>query len=618
MQLRNGFAIAALALLVIAQSMAHAQQPPSLRASVAGVSEGTFPNATALVNVEDSSGADVKGLAAPNFTVTIDGQPASVVSADLASSKALPLDVLLLVDVSGSMAGDVIAHARESAKAFVSGLAPEDRVAITSFADEVTPVLDFTTDRGQALAAIDGLVASGDTALYEATALAAQKAAESPASRRAVVLLSDGAQDGVPLTVTREQALAAAGGAGVPFFALGEGRGIDREYLQALAGITRGRYLEAPNLQDIATVYAGVGQLLRGQYAVTFDASAANPAGSAIALELRNGGAVASATAMFKPGQGFAPPPIVIDGMQDGEQLSAARTVSVTGAPAGETVKFYVDDVNVFEASAPPYTYTFDPARFTPGSHALRVSAQAYGRPLEARLSFSSIRPAAGGGGGLPVLPIAAGGAAVLLVIIVGGVLLRLRSMPSDDPDVLAGRVVPFAARVRAAASEEDTPVDGPPPESIGEPMGVLIARAGTDLGTEYLVGGRPVSIGSGYSCGVRVDDPGLAGEEARIWISKGHLMLHRMTKITAMVADGNSGGWQILDQGDAFEIGGHRFEFRLLPQARPERDLADIPNVLRDPDPSRRTVVPPQTASPMQIPEAVHPTFTDLMPRND
>ena len=43
------------------------------------------------------------------------------------------------------------------------------------------------------------------------------------------MFLSDGAQDGVAVTVTREQALAAAAAAGVPYFTLGEGTKIDNQ-----------------------------------------------------------------------------------------------------------------------------------------------------------------------------------------------------------------------------------------------------------------------------------------------------------------------------------------------------------------------------------------------------
>ncbi len=620
MHLRRALAIAAAALLLIGLPMARAQQPPSLRAGLASVSDGDFPNARAVVNLEDSSGGDVRGLTAANFSVTIDGKSAPVVSAELASSRGLPLDVLIVIDVSGSMVGEPVAQARAAAKAFLTGLAPEDRVALLTFADDAQVVQDFTTDRALTTGAIDGLVARGNTALYKATDTAAQKITASAASRRAVIFLSDGAQDGVELTVPRDQALTAAAAAGAPFFTVGEGSLIDREYLQTLAQSTHGRYLEAPDPKDLGALYAGIGQLLRSQFVVTFDASAANPAGSTIKLDLQSGGATATASAPYKPGAGFAPPAITIEGLHDGESVSASRAITVTGGEklTAQRVVFYVDDVNVFEATSAPYTFTYDPRRFAEGAHTLRVSAQAAGRNSDATVSFSSAAPVAKSGGGLPLIAIASVAAAVLLAVAVIGVLLRLRAMPSDESDNAADRVIPFGKRMPLPVADgpgdqQDVAV----PENIGEPMGMLLSRAGADLGSEYPVGGSPVSIGSASRCGVRVNDPGLAGEEARIWIRKGHLMLHRMTKLTAMVVEGTSGGWQILEQGDTFEIGEHRFEFRLLPEPKPAHDSGDVPNVLRDPDLPRQPLTPPSIHGPMPMPEARSSNFSDLMPRD-
>jgi VWFA-related protein len=618
MRLRAWIAVVTLALLAGGAPLARAQEPPGPRATIAAFSDGAYPNATALVNVEDPSGADIEGLSAASFSITIDGKPTTVASADLAASKALPLDVLLLVDVSGSMAGPAIAGVRDAATAFVAGLAPDDRVAVTTFADDVTPLLDFTADREKTQAVISGLVAGGNTALYRATAGAALQIAASQADRRAVVLLSDGAQDGVPLTISREDALKAAAGAGVPFFTIGEGTAIDAEYLQALAGITRGRYLQAPNASDIESVYSGVGRLLRGQYAVAFDASAAKAAGSDVVLEVRVAGSVATATARYRPGAAFAPPPLRVEGLAEGEEVSGARTITVTGgAPAGG-VTFNVDDVDVLRATTPPYAFTFDPSQFAAGSHTLRVSADVATHPLETSVTFTSVRTPSPGGGGVPTLSIAGVAAAALLVALAAGVLLRLRSMP---PGAAAGsleRVVPFARR-EGGVDEPDASVDASPPkESIGEPKGVLLSREGSDLGVEYPVGGRPVSIGSAGTCGVRVDDPELSGEEARIWISKGRLMVHRMTRLSAMMVDGSSGGWQILDPGESFEVGGHRFEFRLLPTPRPESAPGDVPNVLRDPEPGRAHIAPPSSTGPMPMPEARRSPFSDMMPRSD
>ncbi len=587
------------------------------------VSDDAYPNARAVVNVEDTSGADLNDLTVQNFTVAVDGKPASVVSAELASSKSLPLDLVLVVDVSGSMAGEAIARAREAAQAFVAGLAPEDRVAILTFADEVRPVVDFTVDRAQAQMAIDALVAQGNTALYEATQAAALKAATSTASRRAIVLLSDGAQDGVAVTVTREQALAAAAGAGVPFFTLGEGTKIDRDYLQQLAGVSNGRYLEAPNPRDLNALYAGVGKLLRSQYVVTFDASAASAAGSAIEIELRSGGAAAKASAAYKPGAGFAPAPPVIEGLRAGESVSSARTITASvGGAAVERVAFLVDGVNVFDTTTSPYEYTFEPARFDDGAHTITIAVHLAGRTTEASVAFSSAKPpAAVTGEGLPLLPIAGGGVALLLLVVLLAAVTRLRTMPGNGQDdgALADRVIPFGKRRESLLPVDEGVGDDPPaPETVGELLGLLISRSGPDVGTEYGVGGTPVSIGSAARCGVRVNDADMGGEEARIWIRKGRLMVHKMTKLTTMVVEGASGGWEILDDGDTFDIGQHKFQFRLIPEPRPERASGDIPNVLRDPEGAPRIVTPQQASGAMPVPEARRSSLSDLMPRAD
>ena len=101
-------------------SSAHAQEPPTLRADIVSVSEDAYPAARAIVNIEDS-GSDIKTLTIANFTATVGGQPATVLSADLASSQNEPLSVLLLMDSSGSMVGEPIAQSKAAAKGLVGG-----------------------------------------------------------------------------------------------------------------------------------------------------------------------------------------------------------------------------------------------------------------------------------------------------------------------------------------------------------------------------------------------------------------------------------------------------------------------------------------------------------------
>ncbi|HXK32782.1 MAG TPA: VWA domain-containing protein [Dehalococcoidia bacterium] len=579
-------AVAAVLAALFAPASSGAQEPVQI--DVVSVTEDVFPRSQALVTVDDAGAATTGGLTAADFTVSINGIPAQVLAAELASSQSVPYDLLIVMDASGSMQGPPIAAAKAAAKQFVAGLAPEDRVALVTFSTSVVVAQPFTTDRAAINAAIDGVSAAGVTALYEATEAAAVMIGSAPSPRRAVVFLSDGAQDGVSTAATAESAIRAASGVGVPFFVIGEGESVDAAYLGALAEQTRGRYLEAPDPSALADLYANVGRLLRSQYVVTFDAAAAaGTTDAAITVQLRTNAGTASDTTRFTPSPAFAEPDAAIAGLTPGETLREPRelTVTLSGAAASATsASYYVDGVNVFQSTTPPFTFVYDPDDFGGGEHAIRAEV-AFGDTFvqSETISFTSVAAASSGGPGapgVPLLPIGFGvGALVLIAIGARWLLIRIRH--GATPEIVAPdqRIIPWAARHRSVTPGSLLPQagdeQGGPLEDVGEPLGVLISCAGSDLGSEYVVGPRPVSIGSSRACGVHIDDPRLAAEEARVWVKNGALLLHKKTRLTVIASEGVSGGWTILEPGDTFEIGEHRYEFRLLPQTESPPDRA-------------------------------------------
>jgi VWFA-related protein len=607
---RLGAAAAGL-LLVAIVSFGVSAQEGELRASLVSVNDAEFPEAKAILNIEDASGEPATSLPAESFTVTLGGTPAAVRAAELATSEDAPLDVLIVIDTSGSMEGAPLASAKAAAKAFIGDLPPGDRVAIESFGDDVTIVLDFTEDRAQAAAAIDGLVALGNTALYQATAVASYKMAQSPASRKAVVLLSDGADFGGRSTATREEALGIAGGGNVPFFTIAQGTDLDRAYLQQLAESTRGRYLEAPNPEDLHGLYTEVGRFLRSQYVVTFDATAATGLAEVpISVVVRLGERNATASGTYVPSGGFTTA-VVLTGIAPGEHLAETREIVAEIVPParGFDVTWFVDDAIVTTTPDAPHVFRFDPADFGDGPHTVRAVLQVGPRAFEGAVAVTSTAPA--GGGGLPIVPIAIG---ALLVLVAGGVAgwlhlrARVRSGVTIGSLSADQRIKPITSRSearRADAPEEGIEQLQPLPEAVGEPTGVLIARSGDDAGTRYPVGANPVSVGAGGRCAVRIDDAELSSEEARIWVRGGYLVVHRLTRLSVIASDGTSGGWSILEPGDSLNIGRHGFEFQLVDDAAATPDeSAEIPNVLRDPTPADA-----EANAPVRLPE--------LMPRD-
>lgn len=102
--------------------------------------------------------------------------------------------VILVLDTSGSMRGLGLQNAQRAATSLLADLPPDVSVGIIRFADNVELLVTPTRDRALLQSAIDGLVASGNTRLYDSVPVALA-AAGSDAERR-VVIVSDGADDG--------------------------------------------------------------------------------------------------------------------------------------------------------------------------------------------------------------------------------------------------------------------------------------------------------------------------------------------------------------------------------------------------------------------------------------
>lgn len=106
--------------------------------------------------------------------------------------KPEPISVTLLIDSSGSMKGKPIEDAKTAANHFIGLLGEEDQVSIISFNSTANLIADYTADKQSLTGAINDIQASGETALYDALALATDQVSKSGQRQKYIVLLSDG------------------------------------------------------------------------------------------------------------------------------------------------------------------------------------------------------------------------------------------------------------------------------------------------------------------------------------------------------------------------------------------------------------------------------------------
>ena len=191
-------AIAALAAAAALSAQQRPQEP--------GFS---FRTSAQLVNVSvtvtDQDGRFVPNLRKEDFIVYEDGKPVTVTHFD---NERVPVSLGLVMDSSGSMAGEKIAVAKSAVERFLFALLDQnDEVFLYQFDSQATLVQDWTTDRSAVSRALGRVQARGGTALYDAAAESVPLAQSGAQRKKAVVIISDGNDTNSQIDVSSLQQL---------------------------------------------------------------------------------------------------------------------------------------------------------------------------------------------------------------------------------------------------------------------------------------------------------------------------------------------------------------------------------------------------------------------------
>jgi VWFA-related protein len=121
----------------------------------------------------------VAGLTSKDFALTDHGIDQVVEAASLA---AMPLDVILVLDLSVSLGEEGLHHLTRGAAALLARLRPADRAALVTFSQVVMIRSGLTTDHGRVRDMVKGLRASGMTSAIDAayTGMTLQQDADRP------------------------------------------------------------------------------------------------------------------------------------------------------------------------------------------------------------------------------------------------------------------------------------------------------------------------------------------------------------------------------------------------------------------------------------------------------
>jgi VWFA-related protein len=171
--------VAAAALLIVGFAVVEARQTPAFSASADVVTVG--------VSVR-RGGRPVRDLGLENFALTDNGVPQSLASI---SYERLPIDLTVVLDVSGSVTGPVLEQLRRAVADVRRSLQPQDRLRLITLSARVRQIVDFDAAPGAVEAAFAAVAPGGASAVLDAIAVALASGG-SPDRRQLIVLFSDG------------------------------------------------------------------------------------------------------------------------------------------------------------------------------------------------------------------------------------------------------------------------------------------------------------------------------------------------------------------------------------------------------------------------------------------
>jgi VWFA-related protein len=259
--------LASLAAIVVLAASDGAAQP-TFRADVdvvridASVMNGIVP---------------VAGLTKDHFVITDNGVPQAVESV---SMDTVPLDLTLVLDTSGSLAGERLTNLIDAAIGLVKTLQVDDAASLLTFSDPVRLAVPSTRDRRPVLDALSKLQAAGSTSLNDAIFFGLQmRPAETSAARQVMLVFSDGRDTASWLTSS--DALEATRRSGVvvhvielvqdQYLAVSSGNEPrPSEFLGNLARTGGGRRWFAKSARDLRQLFGTALNELRARYLITY------------------------------------------------------------------------------------------------------------------------------------------------------------------------------------------------------------------------------------------------------------------------------------------------------------------------------------------------------------
>ncbi len=271
-----------------------------------------------FATVRDAQGHVVPNLSKEDFTLEEDGRPQPI--RYFSQESGLPLILGLLIDTSISQRRVLPEERSASYRFLIQVLRPDkDRAFVIHFDRAVELLQDLTSSReklGDALARLATPKrqpgrpswSQGGTDLYDSVLLASDELMSKQTGRKAIVLLTDGVDNGSKIDLFRAIESAQRADTLVYSILFSDRGAYDGVYasrngknaLQRISHETGGAFFEVSDANPIASIYTQLEEELRNQYSIGYASDRSNLApgyrkihlaakGSGLLVETRDG-----------------------------------------------------------------------------------------------------------------------------------------------------------------------------------------------------------------------------------------------------------------------------------------------------------------------------------------
>jgi VWFA-related protein len=247
--------VAALAALALSGAVAAAQQSPAFTSKIEAV------RVDALVT---DNGQPVLGLGPGDFEVFDNGVAQTV---DLVSFDQVPLNVILALDMSDSVAGNRLEQLRAAGGRLLGAVHEHDQAALVSFNHAVQLQSPLTENAPAVRAALERLQGTGTTALIDGTYTGIM-IGESDAGRGLLIVFSDGVDTSSWLRA--DAVLDTARRADVVVYGISVVSRVKPEFLREVTSVTGGRLFEIEKTANLAATFLGILDEFRHRYLVSY------------------------------------------------------------------------------------------------------------------------------------------------------------------------------------------------------------------------------------------------------------------------------------------------------------------------------------------------------------